>query len=88
MGVDVMRDQILKRRDLNTSRTLGCTGTTDGNPNPNGHDTEGDCSPGQTHKKPRDLSVYDREDRGCGEGGGVYVVSVIARTVSMGWVPV
>ena len=33
--------------------------------------------PGQKSKKPRELRVYDREDRGCGEGGvGVYDVSV------------
>ncbi len=26
------------------------------------------------HKKPKDLSVFDREERERGEGGGVYVV--------------
>jgi hypothetical protein len=26
--------------------------------------------PGQTWNKPKDLSVCDREDRGCGEGVG------------------
>ena len=31
-------------------------------------------SPGQTHKKPKDLSVRKREEGGGGEGGGVYVV--------------
>ena len=29
---------------------------------------------GQTHKKPKDLSQREREDRGRGEGGGVYDV--------------
>ncbi len=44
------------------------------NPNPSGHDTEGGSRPGQTHKKPRDLSTYDREECGHGEGVGVYTV--------------
>ena len=39
MGVGVMRDCTLKRRDLNTSYTLG----------------SGDTRPGQTRKKPEDL---------------------------------
>ena len=30
--------------------------------------------PGQTRKKPMELSSREREDRGCGEGGGVYAV--------------
>jgi hypothetical protein len=32
--------------------------------------------PGQTRKKPKDLSACEREERGRGEGagGGVYVV--------------
>ena len=34
--------------------------------------------PGQTHKKPRDLSVYDREDRGCGEGS-VYMCERVSK---------
>ena len=34
----------------------------------------GDTRPGQTRKKPKDLSEREREDRGCGEDGGVYVV--------------
>ena len=29
---------------------------------------------GQTRKKPEDLSVREREERGRGETGGVYVV--------------
>jgi hypothetical protein len=32
--------------------------------------------PGQTRKKPKDLSVCDSEERGCGEGGVVCVVSM------------
>jgi len=34
----------------------------------------GGTRPGQTRKKPKDLSARDREERGRGEGGGVYVV--------------
>ncbi len=28
--------------------------------------------PGQTRKKPKDLSACDRKERGCGEGRSVY----------------
>ena len=35
MGVDVMSDQMLKRRDLNSSHTLGYTGKTGRKPSPN-----------------------------------------------------
>jgi hypothetical protein len=28
----------------------------------------------QTRKKPKDLSTREREERGCGEGGGLYTV--------------
>jgi hypothetical protein len=46
---------------------------------PRGH-TEGGPRPGQTRKKPRDLCVCDREERGRGEGGGgVYVVCMCER---------
>ena len=34
----------------------------------------GDTSPGQTHKKPKDLSGRERQESGRGEGGGVYVL--------------
>ena len=34
----------------------------------------GGTRPGQTCKKPKYLSVCDGEERGCGEGGGVYDV--------------
>jgi len=30
--------------------------------------------PGRTRKKAKDLSTCDREERGRGEGGGVYAV--------------
>ncbi len=57
------------KRDLNTSHTPGYTGEPDSKTNPSGHDTEGGSRSGQTHKKLRDLSVYDREERGCGMVG-------------------
>ncbi len=53
-----------------------------------GH-TVGDRSPGQTRKKPKDLSVCDRDERGRGEGGlCILCVHTIVRIVNMGWVPV
>jgi hypothetical protein len=92
MGVGVMSDYTLQRRYLNSSHTLGYTGKIDSKPNTCGHDTEGDYSPGQTCKKPKDLSAYARVDRGCGEGVVGWVCAccacVIVRSVSMGrvWV--
>ena len=44
---------------------VSCNGST-------GH--SGDTRSGQTRKKPKDLSALEREERGCGEGGGVYAV--------------
>ena len=35
----------------------------------------------QTRKKPKDLSAREREERGCGEGGGLYDVYMRER----GW---
>ena len=54
-----MRDSTLKLRELNTSPTLGCVGKTYSKTR--GH-TGGDMRPGQTRKKPRDLSACDREE--------------------------
>ena len=75
MGVDVMRDQRLKRRVLTpplhwVARVkqivrLILVVTTP---------AEGGSRSGQTRKKPRDLSAYDREERGRGEGGVMYAV--------------
>ena len=39
---------------------------------------------GQTWKKPKDLSVREREECGCGEGGGLYVVYMCERG-GRGW---
>jgi hypothetical protein len=63
MGVGIIRDETLKRRDLNTSDTLGCGGKTYSKPS-SGH--TGGRRPGQTLQKPKDLSACDPEERGCG----------------------
>jgi hypothetical protein len=39
----------------------------------------GGTRPGRTRVKPKDLSTCDREERGRGEGGGVYVVCMCER---------
>ncbi len=60
-------------RDLNGSHTLGFVGRNNSNPSIGSSSHVGDTRPGQTRKKPKDLSTREREERGCGEGGGVYV---------------
>jgi hypothetical protein len=70
-----MRDETLKRRDLNVSHTLGYT-VKQTETVRLVVVTEDVRRPGQTHKKPKDLSVCDREERGRGEGGGVYAVCI------------
>jgi hypothetical protein len=50
MGVGVMRDQTLKRRDLNASHTLGCVGKTYSK---HGSGHAGGKRPCQTEKKPK-----------------------------------
>ena len=76
MGVDIMRVKTLERRDLNASHTLGCAGRKNGKPSSGSSGHVGDTRPGQTRKKPKDLSAREREERGRGEGagGGVYAV--------------
>ena len=46
----------------NCTRSSGTSGHTGG------------TKSGQTWKKPKDLSTREREECGCGEGGGVYAV--------------
>ncbi len=67
---------MLKRRDLNDSPTLCCEGRTNSKPNSGSSGHAGGTTPGQAHKKPKDLSVREREECGRGEGvgGGVYPV--------------
>ncbi len=49
---------------------------TNSNPSNGSSGHAGDTTPGQTRKKPKDLSVREREECGRGEGvgGGVYAV--------------
>ncbi len=72
VGVGIMRDETLKQRDLNDSDTLGCEGRNNSKSSIGSSGHVGDTRPGQTHKKPKDLSSREREERG--EGGGVYPV--------------
>jgi hypothetical protein len=76
MGVGLMRDYTLKRRDLNTSHTLGYTGRKNSTPSIGSHGHTGGTRPGQTLKTPKDLSTHESEvsERGCGESVGLYVV--------------
>ena len=55
-------------------RPVGYLSRNNGNPSTGSSGHAGGTSPGQTHKKPKDLSGREREDRGRGEGGGVYVL--------------
>ena len=65
---------MLKRRDLNASYTLGCAGRNNSKTSSGSSGHAGGTRPGQTRKKPKNLSARDREERGRGEGGGVHVV--------------
>ena len=60
---------MLKRRDLNDSHTLGGAGRNNSKPSNGSSGHVGDTRPGQTHNKPKDLSVCDREERGLGRSG-------------------
>ena len=57
MGVGIMRDYKLKRRDLNSSHTLGCSGRNDSKTCIGSSGHAGDTRSGQTWKKPKDLSI-------------------------------
>ena len=65
---------MLIRRDLNSSHTLGCTGRNNSKSSSGSSDHAEGTRSGQTRKKPKDLSTREREERGRGEGGGVYNV--------------
>ena len=60
MGVGIMRDYTLKRRDLNSSHTLGCAGRNNSKSSIGSSGHVGGTRPGQTRKKPKDLSVRER----------------------------
>ena len=76
MGVGVMRDESLKRRDLNSSHTLGSSGKKNSKPNIGIHDHPGNTRPDQTHKTPKNLSTHESEDRGREESVGLYDVCI------------
>ena len=60
--------------DLNSSHTLGFAGRNNSKSRSGSSGHVRGTRPGQKFKKPKDLSTCEREDRGCGEGGGVYPV--------------
>ena len=53
MGVGIMRDYTLKRRDLNVSHTLGYVGRNKSKHSIGSSGHTGGTKPGQTIKKPR-----------------------------------
>ena len=79
-----------KRRDLNTSHTLGSVGRNNSNPSNGSSGHAGGTRPGQTRKKPKDLSTREREGGSWvwGGWGCICCVYAIARSGSVGWVPV
>ncbi len=58
-----------KRRDLNDSDTLGCSGRNNSKSRSGSSGHSGGKRSGQTRKKPKDLSEREGEDRGCGGVG-------------------
>ena len=58
---------------------MGCEGRKNGKPSRGSSGHAGGTRPGQTRKKPKDLSAREREERGRGEGGGVYAMCMRKR---------
>ena len=58
---------------------MGYTGRKNGNPCIGSSGLPGGMRPGQTRKKPKDLSTREGEEIGSGEGEGVYVVCMCER---------
>ena len=54
---------------LNTSYTLGWTGRNNSDPCSESSGNAGGTRPGQTRKKPKDLSARESEECGCGDLG-------------------
>ena len=52
----------------NSSHTLGSAGRSNSKPSSGSSGHAGGTSPGQTRMKPKDLSLREREEHGCGEG--------------------
>ena len=63
-----------KRRDLNDSHTLGCSGRNNSKPRIGSSGQVRDTSPGQTRKKPKDLVLMSGADL-LDSGTGTSVVS-------------
>jgi hypothetical protein len=60
MGVGIMKDSTLKRRDLNSSPTLGSVGRNNSKTRTGSSGHVGGTSPGQTCKKPKDLRTREQ----------------------------
>ena len=58
-----------KKNDKTSSGVLGSSGHAGG------------TRPGQTRKEPKDLIAREREERGRGEGGGVYATLLQSDTL-------
>ena len=82
MSAGMMKDYKLKLRNLHTSHTLGCAGRKNSKTSIGSHGHAGGTRPGQTRKTPKDLSAHEREERGRGEGVGLYAVYLQERE---GW---
>jgi hypothetical protein len=76
-----MRDQTLKRRDLNTSHTLGWSGRNNSESRNGSSGHVRGSRPGQTRKKSKDLSPREREERGCGDSLGRVGVCMMCKSV-------
>ncbi len=63
-----------KQRDLNVCHGLGCSSKNNSEHRSGCSGHTGVTGPGQTRKKPKDLSVRECEERGCGGDGGMYGV--------------
>ena len=61
--------------------TLGCSCRNNSKPSSGSSGHTGGTRPGQTHKKPKDLSAREGEERGRGVSGGVYAVCKFERVV-------
>ncbi len=69
MRVEIIVSLVAALSILSNRKTLGSRGHVGG------------TSPGQTRKKPKDLSELEGEECGRGGGGGVYVVCKCERVV-------
>ena len=59
--------------------TLGCAGRKNSKPSIGSHGHTGGTRPDKIHKGPKDLSVHESEECGCGESVGLYSVYMCER---------